>query len=240
MKDGFYNDIKDVFGILNSQGITYLILRNYENLLSPEMYLDGHGDIDMLCDDSQVIVRLLGAKTNRKDENGFIGDGTHYYIYVKGEYVSLDLRHIGDGYYCQEWQKEMLEHRKYNNGFYVMNQEDYFYSLIYHAILQKRSLSEEYRQRLTGMATSLGISLTESNEKSFIDILNRFMKKNKYKYVYSKDIVVPNRFSLVDRSLITSDYKLQLKHWKFNTKVKAIEIAVNIKHILERIINGHI
>ena len=71
------------------------------------MYLDGHGDVDLLCEDSQEIVRLLGAQTDRKDQYPYKGDGIHYYIYVGGERVSLDLRSVGDGYYCEMWEDNL-------------------------------------------------------------------------------------------------------------------------------------
>ena len=239
MIQGKFNEIQDFFSILNSNGIPYLILRNYENLLSPDLYVNGHGDIDMLCYNSQEIVKLIGAKTNRKDINRFIGDGTHYYFYLNGEKVSLDLRYVGDDYYCEEWQKNMLSNRLMENCYYIMNQEDYFYSLVYHAVLQKRYLSEDYKQRLSKMAKSLNISLQSNSENEFVELLNSFMEKNGYQYVYSKDIVVPNRFSLVDPSLIKTNYHLRWKHWKFDTKIKAIEAAVKIKHLLERKFHGH-
>ncbi len=47
-----YNSIEEFFSALNAAGINYLVLRNYENLLKPEIYVDGHGDIDLLCDNS--------------------------------------------------------------------------------------------------------------------------------------------------------------------------------------------
>ena len=233
MKRGYYNSVIDFFNLLNNNHVQYLVLRNYENLLSPDLFLDGHGDIDLLCINSQEVVNLSGAMTNRKNDNGFIGDGTHYYIYINNKYVSLDLRHLGDDYYCESWQNEMLKHRQFYNGFFVMNQEDYFYSLIYHAILQKRVFSNEYKQRLTQMASSLNISLDSYDEKEFIHILDSFMKRNCYQYVYSKDIVVPNRFHLVNKSLIKLNYNRRWKHWLFTNKVRAIEVAVKIKHTIE-------
>ena len=53
-----FGRIEDLFNTLNDAGVKYLVLRNYENLLEPELYVDGHGDINMLCSDSQEIVDL--------------------------------------------------------------------------------------------------------------------------------------------------------------------------------------
>lgn len=228
-----FNNIEEVFIILNQNNVPYLVLRNYENMLNAEMYVDGHGDIDILCEDSQTIAKLLHCKTNRKDINGLIGDGTHYYIYIQGKYVSLDLRHIGDNYYCEKWEYDLLSRREKYKFFYIPNKMDYFFSLLYHAVLQKRHLSDDYKDRLLQMAQKLNIQLGQASEKEFINQLNIYMKQNGYTYTYSKDIVVPNRFELVDKSLVERNTNLRYRHWFFDTKIKFIETAVRIKHFME-------
>ena len=153
-----YANFRDVLEVLHRNQILYVILRNYDNLLEQKVYMDGHGDVDMLVEDSYKVADLLGAKTYQMHGD----DGTHYYVIVNRQRVSLDLRHIGDGYYCKRWQQDMLKRRVKYNGFYVMNVEDYFYSLIYHAILQKPIFSEEYRNRLSIMAKQLGIVISKN------------------------------------------------------------------------------
>lgn len=229
---GSYYSISEVFYLLNQAEISYLVLRNYDNLLAPEMYMDGHGDVDMLCADSQKIVKLLGAQSTRKDQPPFVGDGTHYHIYVGGEKVSLDLRYVGDDYYCKEWQEDILSKRVAHNGFYVMDKENYFYSLIYHAILQKQKLSVEYQKRLSDMAKNLQIETGEGSESDFIRLLNEFMRKNGYRYTYPTDFYVPCRFHLVDNGLVQNNWKRILTHKKFEFKVKMIEFLVWVKHSL--------
>ena len=134
-----YNSIEEFFSALNAAGINYLVLRNYENLLEPELYVGGHGDIDLLCDDAQSIARLVEAQPKAPKSTRLLDDGIHYLIFVDGTPVQLDLRQVGDGYYCTKWEKDLLERKVKYDCFYVMNPVDYFYTLAYHAILQKRS-----------------------------------------------------------------------------------------------------
>ena len=227
-----YATIADAFKTLNEHGAEYLVLRNYDNLQSPEMYMDGHGDIDMLCRDSQEVANLLGAGIDRKDKPPFRGDGTHYYIYVDGKYVSMDLRYVGDDYYCAAWQRDMLAKRVKHECFYVMDDENYFFSLIYHAVLQKRSLSEEYRQRLFGMAARLGISPDTPDEKGLVRLLDDFMRRMGYVYRYSSDKLVPMRFHVVDRTLVSRNARNFWAHWAFDGKVKLIDWLFRLKHII--------
>ncbi len=232
MKKSKYNTILDVFNILNVNNVPYVVLRNYENLLEPEMYMEGHGDVDILCADSQVIVKLLGAQTTRKDQPPFVGDGTHYYIYVGGAEVSLDLRYVGDDYYCKEWQDEILSKRVAHNGFFVMDEENYFYSLIYHAILQKKKLTNEYQKRLLKNAKKLQVAVGEAGEVDFINLLNAFMRNKGFRYTYPIDFYVPCRFHLVDKRLVQNNWKRIFCHRKFECTVNTIEFLVWIKHSL--------
>lgn len=227
-----YQDISEVFNLLNQQGAEYLVLRNYDNLLLPEMYQDGHGDIDMLCADSQQVMRIIQAGTDRKDEPPFRGDGTHYCIYVRGKYVSLDLRHVGDDYYCEQWEKDLLRRRIRRDCFYVMADEDYFYTLVYHAILQKRTFSEEYRQRLSAMAQRLGIGMKRFEESDFLRVLETYMREKGYVFRYSKDRLVPMRFSLVDPSMVSVDRKARWAHKRFEWKIRMIDFLVRVKHFM--------
>ena len=224
--------VQDFFDTLNQANINYLVLRNYENLLEPELYVDGHGDIDMLCDDSQVIVNLINARPLTEDKPGILGDGVHYAIEVDGKPVQLDLRHVGDGYYCAKWEKEMLEGSVRHDCFYVMNETDYFYSLVYHAVLQKRSLSQEYSSRLLQMSKELGLAVASANEHGYLLLLQEFMRAHGYRFTYSEDHLVPNRFHLVDQGLIDKNYGLRLKHDLYDAKIGIIEWLVKVKHTL--------
>lgn len=229
-----FGSITDFFCALNQAEINYLVLRNYENLLNPEIYVGGHGDVDLLCDDSRAIVELTGAQPMRPDKPGMLGDGIHYSIMVGGNPVQLDLRQVGDGYYCSEWEKGLLERKVRRDCFYVMADEDYFYTLAYHAILQKRGLSEDYRSRLYSMAIQLGLEFEGPSEREFIRLLEDHMRVNGYRFTFSHDYMVPNRFHLVDKGLVEKDRALQWRHFAFDLKVSAIEWAVKLKHAFSR------
>lgn len=218
-----YKTAAEVFDKLNSAEVNYLVLRNYENLLDPQIYVGGHGDIDMLCEDSQEVVKALGASFYGKE------DGTHYYIFINGERAYLDLRHIGDDYYCEKWERDLLKNKVSHECFYVMNKEDYFYTLIFHAILQKKMFSEEYRNRLTDMANALGIDAGNCQEKDFLRILMDYMKENGYVFRYSKDPMIPQRYHLVDNRMIDRDWKVYWSHIWFSVRLVYWRLKASIK-----------
>lgn len=223
----------EAFSLLNKAGIEYVVLRNFENLADSKAFLlEGHPDIDILCRDSQAIVRALDAQTPHKDIPPFKGDGTHYFIYVGEKKVSLDLRYVGDGYYCKSWEEDMLARKESYGDFFVMCPEDYFYSLVYHAILQKKELSQEYKVRLTEMAAKINVHVGKADSSSFLAELQRFMKEKGYQFEYAVDQTVPCRFQLVDPEMILPNRMLTLRHWIFDTKVYLIQIMVDLKHAL--------
>lgn len=223
-----YKSISEIIEILHQHGIPYLILRNYDNLLEKDMYMDGHGDVDMLVGNSDEVKNVLGAQTFASHGD----DGTHYYVMIDGQRVSLDLRSVGDGYYCRKWQQELLERRVLHNGFYVMCPEDYFYSLIYHAVLQKPYLSDDYKRRLVVMAEGLGVDVSmDSDIKVFIKLLETYMRKHGYTYTYAQDIFVPLHTKYISKDLLEANKKLAWLHWKFELKVSIISFAVKCKHL---------
>ena len=229
---GEFDTFQSFVHALNNSGVPYLVLRNYENLLSPEIYVGGHGDIDLLCTDSRLLAEKVGARSYNNKVKEVCGDGVHYYVLVAGKHVSLDLRSIGDGYYCTLWQKGMLERRVLWNGFYVMNDYDYLYSLIHHAILQKRFFSDEYRFRLTEMCNRLHIKKKDDSAQSFIMLLEEYMGEHGYTYTYPTDTFVPLNKKYISCRLLEPNAALAYKHWKFDTKVAFIEFLVKIKHML--------
>jgi len=228
-----YSSMSEVFELLKHHKVNYAILRNYDNLLDDEIYMGGHGDVDLICEDSTVFAKVLNAQPHDFHVKNGKSDGTHYYTYVQNNYVSLDLRHIGDGYYCEKWEKQMLARKIIHNGFYVLNESDYFFTLIYHAIYQKPSLTIEYRDRLTAMAKNLNLDGGTGISQDFITLLETYMRHNNYCYQYPKDKYVPfNKKNIQDKSLLDFHFKEYFKNTVLHSKIAVISFLVKTKHCL--------
>ncbi len=221
-----YTNIEDMFNRMNEANCEYVILRNYDNLLEDEIYMAGHGDIDMLCRDVKLVVDLIGAETCRPSL-GKMGDYIHFFVMYKGRKVSIDIRSVGDNYYCKEWEDEILKTRVPHKCFYVMNEENHVYSLIYHAVFQKPALSGEYQNRLSAMLDKENMS-----ESQLIDQLEDYMRKKGYYYVFAKDFYVRTRMCMHDKSLLKYTWIERWPHIKFDTRVAFIELLVKCKHLL--------
>lgn len=162
----------DFFSVLNKH-CNYLILRNFEQLPNGRL-IKGHEDIDLLCDNTKKLVKIAKAIPRKK-----VDDGVSYFIWINHIKIPLDIRQIGDGYYDKNWQIHMLKNKRlYKNCIYIMNNEDFFYSFIYHSLIQKPTLSHEYRIKLENMAQKKKIQLNKAEDLK--NNLLIFMNKRKY------------------------------------------------------------
>lgn len=223
-------NLQDVFLSLNTTTCDYLIMRNWEGFYD-DILLEGHNDIDVLCrdeDSRDIMVRLLDAKP-------LTFDGFHYEFKYKNKPVTLDTRIMGDGYYDRRWQKNMLKNKKLHpNGFYIMDAENYYYSLMYHAIYQKKTgLSAEYAERLNHMA----MADKPLEQSDFADSLNAFMKNHRYAYTETLDKSVVKNFGITDVSKkLRYPLSIRLRHAYADLKSKNLyqKLKIKIRNLIIR------
>jgi len=175
---------------------TYLIMRNYEELLDKGTSLQ-HADIDVLCDDARKFISYnqLGARTTD-------GDTVHRKAKIGGVWVAVDVREIGDGYFDRNWERAVLDARVANDGFYVMAGADYFYTLLYHACVNKRHMPPDYQSRLKVMAEKNGIAYRADRPRA---TLEAYMRSKRYRYEIPADGGVVFDLKGADRRLLRVD-----------------------------------
>lgn len=224
-------DLKYVFLNINTTTADYLIMRNWEGFYD-DILLEGHNDIDILCrdrDSRDIIVRLLDARP-------LTPDGFHYSFLYQGRDVTLDTRILGDGYYDRRWQREMLKNKKLHpQGFYIMDPENYFYSLIYHAIYQKKAgLSDEYAQRLNQLSDAKEVLAQDE----FASELDDFMRTKHYAYTKTEDQSVMLNFENTPiRKILRYPIGIRIRHFVQHLKNKHLLQRMKIK-IRNLIIRG--
>jgi hypothetical protein len=222
-----WDSIQRVFEELN-KNCTYLILRNYEDIEEGRILVKGHDDIDLLCTDRDIkkVIEYMHAFPRFKKDNSVF-----YLIHLQGQNIKVDIRHTGDGYYDLKWQEAMLEKRKLHSfGFYIMDEENYYYSLAYHGLFQKRVFAEDYRERLAKMAAAMGFGAS-SVPSDHIDRLNTFMRKHEYNYTDPTDPTVYINFTGLPSDLVHKNYGRRLRRFFRRVVNKIIAIT---KTILER------
>lgn len=165
-----WNSLLEMLNELNNKN-NYLILRNFE-LYTSDILLEEHDDIDILCDDRGKIFQAMGAeKISASDE-------IHVVVNIAGRRVRVDVRCVGDSYYDETWERDMLSTRiMYEGKFYIMNDENYYYSILYHEFFHKRELREDYIERLKLLSQRLGFRYDRRNLKQ---TLENYLKMKEY------------------------------------------------------------
>ena len=172
-----WDSLKQFFNILN-QSLDYVVLRNFEEL--PNKFKTGfEGDIDILAEDKNEIELVTNAK--KISPQNF---GRRFRITVNGEKIHCDLRYVGDGYLDEKWEKHILKQRECRNGVFVPNEENYFYSYLYHCLVQKKSISEIHVKKLSEISKKVGenMNINKKNKELFREYLEEFLKNRKFSY----------------------------------------------------------
>ncbi|SCZ76072.1 hypothetical protein [Pseudobutyrivibrio xylanivorans] len=165
-----WNNLGELFCELN-ETCEYIVIRNYEGILK-NSFDDSHNDIDFLCRDIDKFITISGAKQMKYN------DKIHCVINVSGTNIRIDIRSVGDNYYDEKWENEMLTSRiLYDELLYTMSPENYYYAILYHEIYHKNELKDDYVTTLIKLSEKLGI---EFCKKTIKEDLDRYMKIKGY------------------------------------------------------------
>ena len=169
---GVWNSVEEMFYVLNNC-VNYAILRNYEGL-PEEIYVNDHNDIDVICESMIETAYILNARSMHKEPYR-----VQHEVSVGDKKAFFDLRNVGDNYYCKALEERILKNRVFNEkGFYTLNKEDYFYTLLYHAYIQKPEFKDDYKEKLSQMNV-VSVDKTTSLDE-YGKILKNWLKKNDY------------------------------------------------------------
>lgn len=214
--------MKKLFDTLNKSDIKYVVLRNWEYL--PEYAHPLHDDIDLLVDDLSKTVKLLDAKKTYKDD---------FRVQYKIKGHLFDIRYVGDGYFPNLFQTEILNNRKFYNGFYVPNDEHQAWSLLYHAFFHKRELKKDYISKIKNLISrhSFGISKPDDLSVLFNDS-DLIFNENVYRVGTTSMIFLINDF-------VVKKYFKNYSHC-YKNEVDAFKKLNNFKYFPKLISNDNL
>lgn len=178
-----WKSLRHLFYVLNST-IAYVVLRNFESL--PDKHdVSIHGDIDLLVDNRDNIRYITNAKVAYREQYR-----VYHHIKVGTRSIPFDFRYVGDNYYDKSWEQDILDTRVlHEKGFYVMDAQNLYYSLLYHAYIQKRVIASDYPEKLEHFAKAINVIYTNNPQES-IRQLDTFMYKHGYEYLKPNDLTV--------------------------------------------------
>jgi hypothetical protein len=172
-----WNSWQEMLNVIN-KGTEYVILRNYEEIDSENKKL--HGDLDILVKEVKIANTLCAGEKVFKSKNRVL-----FKVKIKNNFEYLDIRYLGDNYYDEKFEKAMIENRilKKENSIYILNEENYKYSLLYHALCHKRNIQNDYLEKFNKWFEFKNITELKT-------ILDEFIIKKGYSYTIPKDYSV--------------------------------------------------
>jgi len=210
-----WESLSQFFYILNST-INYVVVRNYE-YLPCDYTSEEHGDIDIICSDYEEMKLITNAKKVFRGRNR-----VHCSVNIAGKGVLFDFRFVGDDYYCIEWQQKILRERILENGIFVPSEEDYFHSLVMHAILHKNKIANDYYEISEKLHRRVfpGEEIQDRPFDGYAMKLFEFLDRNGY------GITRP-----IDRSVVFREYIVNMK--RYFTYLKE---NLGLSHVMPRLI----
>ncbi len=141
--------LREFFERMHAVDFYYLVLRNWENLPN-DVCLGEHSDLDIYCYDFEHFCEVFPTA---KAE--FTYPRVRMKIPIGESFFHCDVRHLGDGYYPDDFARAMLVTREWNpNGFYTPDPVHHRLALVYHAVHHKNYIAPEYRKYLGNCTVS--------------------------------------------------------------------------------------
>ena len=182
-----WKSIVELFEAMN-ESLDYCVLRNAEDI-TRDFSSEIHGDIDILVADREKAKQVLRLKKVYSESYRTI-----YEAIVAGKSLRIDIKYVGDNYYCEKWEIALLKssHKILHDNIHIKvpSLKCLYYSLLYHAYLQKNIIANDYPSKLLKYADGAGL-LYKNDASYLIAQLEEYMKENDFKYVFPNDINMP-------------------------------------------------
>ena len=94
------------------------------------------------------------------------------------------------------WQKKILNNRKYYLGYYIPNQENFIYSLLYHIVYHKGYIDKKYTQ-----IVKKNLELKKINLKVIKKTIENYLLSKKYEIMRPLDLTIPITYHLDNFSI---------------------------------------
>ena len=219
-----WKSFDELFHILNLT-LNYIVLRNFDNL--EEQLTTKHPDVDILVENRSLTKDILNAvETTNKSYR------VQHSVKINNKDINFDIRYVGDNYYDKNWEIELLKTKvKHEKGFYIPDNLNLLYSLIYHALIHKQHISEDYLKQFIALSIALNLDFKSPSliGTSLLDMLLLYMYEHNYDIVEPYDLSVFFNESLINSkihipiSLKRMEYK---KYLNFRSTIKKIIIKI--------------
>ena len=182
--------------------LKYVVQRWHLELGLGLQHFSHRKDVDVLVNDYYAFKGITGARSvntdlMREQNNAGLIRNT---ILISGHEIAFDVRYIGDGYNDPMWQSHILKHRRRHRegasglSFHVPSDEDYYFTLLYHCLVQKTTVTN-FAAKWDNYMKPLGLRLSQTIDARDIlqrtraawNVLDKYMTLHQYSYTHPRD-----------------------------------------------------
>lgn len=133
------------------------------------------------------------------EREGAHRSSTLHEVVVGGETTTLELRHVGDGYFDESWQRAMLRERvPHSSGAFTLSPEHAFHGLLYHALVHHPDPPRRYASVLSALAGRLSLPAPDLDDPGATKrVIDAYLAREGYDYTVPDDPSVHFNAALV-------------------------------------------
>lgn len=203
-----WKSFDELFYVLNECN-DYLVLRNSENI-SLQYFEENNGDVDLLVKDRNRCLYLLGDLSVVSSE--YKEDSK---VSIDNKIVLFELYETGQNVFHKSFEKHLFDKKIKKQNMFCLPFELEFYTLLYHALLFHKNLSEKHKSRIKNIIHNHDkIKDVEVTSRQLSLLLRNYFSKIDCKFI------APNDGSIFfNTELLQNDHNL-LRNKKREGKIK--------------------
>lgn len=184
-----WESLQQFFYTLNAT-TEYVVLRGFEKIQETLESAD-HGDIDIMVRHYADAAMLVGG--TYFNPNG----RPHYLVRMGGKQVFIDLWDIDNHYHDPKWDENIIRTAELHGGLMrVPRTENYFYMMVYHCLINKQRIAQDYHALLADLFVHTGLAAQHEAEgydsvfDLYFELLKAFMQEHGYSFTRPNDPAV--------------------------------------------------
>ena len=207
-----WKSFDELFYVLNECD-DYVVLRNSENI-SKEYFELNEGDVDILVKDRNRCLYLLGDLSCIDLEIN-----TDSKVSIDNKVILFELYEAGHNLFENNYEQYLFDNRALKGNMYCLPKELEFYTLIYHAIVFHKNLSNKHNHRISKLIkVQSNFQNLEVNQDSLAKIIKTFFKKNGFAFIPPNDSAIFFNYNLFKDEVNFIENKKRLTKLKSNLK----------------------
>jgi len=204
-----WKSFDELFYVLN-QCDDYVVLRNSDNI-STEYFELNKGDVDILVKDRNRCLYLLGDLSCIDSEVN--ADSK---VSIDNKIILFEVYEAGHNLFENNYELYLFDNRVSKGNMYCLPKELEFYTLIYHALVFHKNLSNKHNDRISKLIKEQNkFQNLEVNQKNLAKILKVFFKKLGFAFI------PPNNSGIFFNFNLFKDEVNFIKNKKRSSKLKS-------------------